>query len=40
MPLKKNQIVRLEITGMTAEGSGVGRAAGPEEPDGEKADDR
>ena len=31
MPLKKNQIVRLEITGMTAEGSGVGRAAGPEE---------
>ena len=27
MPLEKNQVIRLEITGMTAEGSGVGRAA-------------
>ena len=25
MPLQKNQIIQLEITGVTAEGSGVGR---------------
>ncbi len=31
MPLEKNQNIRLEITGMTAEGSGVGRAQTGEE---------
>ena len=31
MPLQKNQIVRLSITGMTAEGNGVGRVPVPED---------
>lgn len=33
MPLEKNQRIRLEITGMTAEGSGVGRAPSEDGPE-------
>ena len=32
MPLEKNQRIRLEITGMTAEGNGVGRAPSEDGP--------
>ena len=37
MPLQKNQIVRLSITGMTAEGNGVGRVPVPEDGQRERA---
>lgn len=33
MPLKKNAVIRLEITGVTAQGSGVGRYSGEEAAD-------